>query len=393
MKKAANIPPFLTGTDTLLLRQASLLKGRRIGLVTHSAAINSLGAPTVAQLLANAPGTLTAILSPEHGFSGIAGAGEKVKSHRDPTWKVPILSLYGNTRKPTPAMLKNIDLLVFDLQDIAARPYTYVSTLRNVMEAAAESQIPLIVADRPVPLPNTIDGPLRQPGFESFVSQSPLPMNYGMPPGETALWLAANIPIHLDLHIARMSPYHRESRREPSWPAWIPPSPAMLSWESAWCYTATVFTEAFTNISCGRRSILPFQVFAAPDLNAMDAIDWLQSVRLPGVAFYPHTYAERTADGTATDTFNGVRIVPTDPDQFRPATTSIAILSCLQKLLGPRRLWHQKGARPDFFDLLYGTDSVRLAIQNKIPHNKITAAWARDLRAFQKTRTAALLYT
>lgn len=381
---------FRPGLHALTHARRDWLRGARFGLVTHPAAVDGDGAHA-ADALAAVPGArLGALFGPEHGFFGQAPAGASVPSARHPTLRVPVHSLYGDTRQPTPRMLRGLDALVFDMQDLGARPYTYVSTLRLVMEAAAEHGLPLIVADRPVPLPNVTDGPLVRAPFASFVAAVPAPMSYGMTPGETARWLRRRLDLRLNLRVARMAGYRRQPRREPGWPPWVPPSPAIQSWESAACFPATVFAEAFGDLDHGRGTGLAFQVIGAPWLSSERLLRRLDRHPLPGVVFHPHACVAQTG-AHAGQLVRGVRIVVRDPDAFRPIRTAVTLLACLQQLRGAA-LWGGPGARPDWLDKLFGTDAVRRALLAGESPETLAAAWTDDLRAFAVERRAARLY-
>jgi uncharacterized protein YbbC (DUF1343 family) len=380
---------FSPGIDTLLAQ--GILKGRRVGLISHTAALTSSGA-TSAEALQAAPGVrLISLFAPEHGFFGAAGAGDPVRSRPHPVWRIPVHSLYGARLAPTPAQLKAIDVLVVDLQDLGARCYTYVSTLKHALQAAAAAHRPVIVADRPIPLPVNPDGPMLQPGFESFVGCVRTPFSYAMTPGETALWLRRDLDLDLELTVAEMTGYRRQPHRAPDWPPWVPPSPGIRSWETAACYTATVFTEGVASISCGRTTPLPFQVFGAPWMKGEAMREALDSERLPGVAFHPHPFIP-PSDPYAGRLIPGLRMVVTDPLTFRPILTSVAILAALQKLHGRRRVWGAPGTRPDFFDKLYGTDAVRLALLDGVSAGAMAERWRPELAAFARSRGRALLY-
>jgi len=378
---------FLPGIDTLLSQQKKWIAGKRIGLVTHTAAVDSKGWLSAERLHREA--NLKCIMGPEHGFFGKAGAGKKCSDARHPTWNIPIFSLYGETRKPTSAMLKKVDTIVFDIQDIGARCYTYVSTLRLVLEAAAENKKRVIVADRPIPLPSVTDGPVLDDKFSSFVSMVKTPMSYGMTPGETALWLKNTLGLKLDLKIAQMQGYCRQPERGEDWPSFIPPSPAIVSWESATCFPATVFCEALVSIDCGRKSCLPFQILGAEWTKGAEVAGFLSELKLPGVKFIPHTYNSRPRDRKPL-IINGVWIRVTDRNVFKPILTAVSMIHCLQELYGKNRLW--KAARQDWFDKLFGTDSVRLALLDGEYGRTISARWQKDLSLFNRTRQSLLLY-
>lgn len=376
----------------LVGRHRTWLKGQRLGLVSHPAALAANGDSSVDRI-ARCPGArLAALFGPEHGFFGGATAGESVRTHRHPHIGIPIYSLYGTRRKPTRRMLKDVDTIVFDLQDLGARMYTFVSTLRYVLEAAAELGIQVIVADRPVPLPNVVDGPMLDPAFESFVAMVPVPMVYGMTPGETALFLREHLGLDIDLKVAVMNAYDRSPRRGHGWPPWVPPSQGIRSWESAMCYTATVSGEALPALDCGRGTGLPFQVFGAPWMDGREVCGALGRARLRGVRFLPHPYVAAAGrhEGRLLD---GVRMVVHDPNCFRPLRTSVTILSVLGERYGLNRLWRARGTRPRFFDALFGTDLTRRRLLGGDPPADIAAQWREKCTRFKQLRRRHLLYT
>lgn len=380
---------FQPGITTLLEQHRTWLAGRKIGLVCHPASVDRDGVSSAELLLAAGGIRLVSLFGPEHGFFGAATAGEAVRTRRHPCWKIPVYSLYGKHRRPTPAMLKGLDAVVFDLQDLGARPYTYVSTLRYLLEEAARYGTLVIVADRPIPLPRVVDGPMLDPRFESFVAAVPAPVSYGMTPGETALWIKRTIVPQVDLQVAPMRNYHRDPARAPHWPPWVPPSPGIRSWESAACYAATVFGEALPALDYGRGTGLPFQLIGAPWMESLPVCERLSAMRLPGVSFHPHPYQSASEKAGL---LNGIRLVVTRPGIFRPVLTGLSMLHVLEALYGRRRLWKAPGTRPDFFDKLMGTDTVREALLDGEPPRRIEATWHRGLREFNKAREAVLLY-
>jgi len=382
---------FAPGINTLLESHGHWLENRKVGLVSHPAAIDARGISSVQRFMSVPGMNLIALFGPEHGFFGSGAAGELIHRRQHPFWRIPIHSLYGKTRKPTAGMLRNLDTIVFDLQDLGARPYTYVSTLRYLLEASAEQEKTVIVSDRPVPLPSVVDGPLLDPDFESFVAGIRAPMAYGMTPGETALWLKNDLRLAVDLKIAKMRNYRRQPAREPDWPPWIPPSPGIRSWECAYCYTTTVFCEALPAIDNGRGTALPFQLFGSPWMKSKEVCEHLSSLSLPGVTFHSHQYVAGSG-ATSGLLLDGVRMVVTNPNTFHPVTTGISIISCLQTLYGHRRVWHAPGTRSNFFDKLFGTDAVRKALMDGEQPQAITGHWRRGLAKFRKSRRACLLY-
>lgn len=383
---------FGLGLDVLLDLHSDWLHGQRIGLVSHAAAVDCNGV-TSAERFYRAPDVaLTALFGPEHGFAGLAAAGELTQDEKHSAWGIPVYSLYGATKKPTPAMLEEVDTLVVEFQDLGARPYTYVSTLRLVLEAAAESRKPVIVADRPVPLPLGVDGPVLDPAYETFVGFIPGPMQYGMTPGETARWLVEVLDLKLDLRVAPMLGYHREGVRQSTWPPWAPPSPRIRSWESACLFTGTVFGEAMPALDYGSGTSRSFQLVGAPWLEADPLREWLTDAALPGISFEPVCY--QAASGLyAGMEIEGLQLVITDYQTFRPVTSGITLLTGINTLHGVSKLWEAPGTRPEWFDKLFGTDTVRLALQAGTPAPEITASWQSDLQAFLSKREKHLLYT
>jgi uncharacterized protein YbbC (DUF1343 family) len=212
-----------------------------------------------------------------------------------------------------------------------------------------------------------------------------------MTPGETALWLRRSLGLDVSLRVARMAGYAREPGRRPDWPPWIPPSPSIVSWESAMCFHATVFFEALPGIDHARRTALPFQCVGAPWTRGRELEEFLEDLRLPGVRFHAHRYASRPPTGRGR-VLDGIRLTVTDADAFRPALCGVSIVHALQRLYGRNRVWVRGEARPDFFDKLFGARSVREAILDGEAPRSVAARWMRDLARFRRTRAACRLY-
>jgi uncharacterized protein YbbC (DUF1343 family) len=331
-------------------------------------------------------------MGPEHGYFGRASAGKTCRTARHPDWKIPIYSLYGKNRQPQKKVLKNLDAVIFDLQDLGTRAYTYVSTLQLTLQAAAETGTPVIIVDRPIPLPLTCDGPMLQPQFSSFVAAIPAPLSYAMTPAETALWLQNNSFPNLKLHICKMRGFNRKDPPATQWPPWLRPSPSIITIDTAICFPATVAFEGLPAIDHGRATDMPFQLIGAPFINGIELADYLTSQKLPGIKFHPHRYLSRRADYHPKKTLHGIRLTVTNPTTFRPVLTGISIITAIQKLYGTKRVWNPRNCRPDFFDKLMGTDTVRLDLQSGKTAKQIAAAWLSDLKSFQHIRQQHLLY-
>ena len=339
-----NAPPVIRpGLEALTLDR---LARRRVGLVAHPASVVSDGRHS-AEFLRDAGINLAALFGPEHGFFGRGGAGEDIADSTHADWRIPIFSLYGDTRAPTPAMLDHVDTFVFDIQTIACRAYTYVSTLRLLMEACAAFGKSLFIADRPDPLMLTPpDGPLLDPECASFVGLVPTPFCFGMTPGETALFLRDALSLDaLDLHVVPCPGLSRDQSLRQVFPDWRATSPAIVSLENALCFPLTVFTEALPMLDHARGTPLAFQ-----RLGSLHAdLSTLELPPLPGLRVIPCTYPDKTGRS-----LHGLAFDITDPVAYRPALAAYILLCALQQRLGPA-LWDYPGSRPDFHAKLWGT--------------------------------------
>lgn len=393
------------GIDSLRRQDFGPLRGKRVGLLSHQAALTAGGA-TSAQLLRHTPGLrLVALYGPEHGFFGQASAGEHIHTRQHPDWKIPVYSLYGDRRKPPPEMLDGVDIVVCDLQDLGTRCYTYLATLLNMLVACMEAGVEVLVADRPIPLPHIVDGPMPDLQHASFVAPCVLPMVYGMTPAEAALWMRNNLrqseageqpPLLLSSRLKlSVAPMEGWSRADAAWdggrPDWLPPSPGIKTWEAAMTYAATVFTEALPGIDCGRGTNLSFRVFGAPWLNAEECCPLLAQHGLAGVAFHPYRYTAGTAPYAGKE-LDGIRLSVTDPARFRPVRTSAAILRTLAGRYGDARVWRHEGARPEWFDKLYGSGLARGALESGTPLEQLFASWDEGSENFLRERKSVLLY-
>ena len=391
MVKQSAKQEFSLGIDVLLASHRSWLTGRRVALLSHQAAVCGNGATSAQRLHRELGKGLVALFGPEHGFLGQAGAGVPTYTRQHPDWKIPVYSLYGACRKPTPAMLRRVEVVVCDLQDLGARCYTYLASLRNMLEAASENGVQVVIADRPIPLPNIVDGPVLEPGHASFVGPAAMTMATGMTQAEAALWLQQSLGIKVDLQIVRMQAWARDGRRGADWPEFVPPSPGIRTWESGMTYLATVFSEAMPGIDVGRGTNLAFRTLGAPWLRAQNFCERMNDRGLAGVRFHPHCYVAGVPPYAGRE-LDGVRISVTDPARFHPVAASVHVLHELATMYGPARVWRHKGVRPGWFDQLYGTSTVRQALQRGAPPGEIVATWQNRSRGFAASRKNMLLY-
>ncbi len=389
----------LPGVDVLLQEQADLLRGRRVALLTNASAVTSTLESTVDVFHAHPHIQLVALFSPEHGLYAAVADGAAVASGRDPDTGLPVHSLYGETRRPTPDMLAGVDTIVVDLQDVGVRFYTYLWTLTYVMEAAAEAGLSVIVLDRPNPLGGqAVEGPLLQPGFESFVGRWPIPVRHGMTLGELARYFNATRDMGVDLTVIPVRGWRRSLWWDQTGLAWVPPSPGLPSLESVWAYPGTCFLEG-TNLSEGRGTGLPFQVAGAPWIaqgdgpSARRLAEALNDRRLPGVYFRPIHFTPCTSKW-AGEICGGVQVHILDRSRYEPIRMGLHLIATIRSLYPQRFQWRPTSweGRPPHFDLLVGNDWVRQALEEDQPIEEIAERWRQDVEAFRQARRPYLLY-
>jgi uncharacterized protein YbbC (DUF1343 family) len=344
-----------TGADVLIKRSLELMEGQRVGLVTNHTGRLSSGEFLVDALRAKGV-RVTALFGPEHGIRGAAGAGENVRDSVDAGSGIPVYSLYGKHNTPTEGMLRDIDVLVYDIQDVGARFYTYISTMKLCMEAAAGKGIPYMVLDRPNPLGARVDGPLLEDSLRSFVGPERLPVVYGLTIGELATMMNTKGMlkggVHANLIVVWMEGWSRNMRWTDTGLPWIAPSPNIPTPGTADIYPATCFLEA-TNVSEGRGTTQPFLQLGAPFLNGDTLAARLNARMLPGVRFSPASFTPTFSKHTG-ETCSGAHVTITDLASFRPVVTGLTIIrvlldsapgkvtlnsSSLGRLLGIRRAY------------------------------------------------------
>jgi uncharacterized protein YbbC (DUF1343 family) len=374
----------------VLLRDSlALVRGKRVGLLTNHTGLGSAHATTVELLHARSDLDLVALFSPEHGLAGQAKPGEKVPTDRHEETGLPVYSLYGETLEPQPWMLEGVDVLLFDIQDIGARYYTYVWTMALAMRAAGTAGIPFVVLDRPDPIGGTlVQGNVLDPAFATFVGLYPVPMRHGMTAGELARLLVGEQGLRVDLHVVPVEGWRRGQWYDETGLPWIPPSPNMPTLESAAHYPGTCLFEG-TNLSVGRGTERPFEWIGAPWLDGAELAARLNRHGLPGVRFEPATFTPtRPGDDKWADTeVHGVRFVMTDRAAYDPTRAAVAALVEARALAGDRWRWNVA-----HIDRLAGTDRLRLMIDAGRTPAEITAPWDAQLAAFAPLRARHLLY-
>jgi len=382
------------GSDVLL--GSSRLKGLRVGVVCNHASVDR-GFDHILDRLAQAEGvTLAAIFGPQHGFRSDVQDNMIETPHRDdPHRRVPIYSLYSETREPTAAMLRGLDVLLVDLQDIGARIYTYIYTLANCLTACARHGVPVIVCDRPNPIGGSdVEGATLRAGFESFVGQFPIPMRHGMTIGEIARLFNQEFGLGANLDVAAMEGWQRGMYADATGLPWVMPSPNMPTLDAAIVYPGTVLFEG-TMLSEGRGTTRPFELVGAPWIEAERFARQMNALRLPGAYFRPAVF-EPTFQKHARQPCGGCQIHVTDRATFKPVLTGVALIEMFHRVDPARFAWreppyeYEKEKQP--FDILAGSDQLRTQIERGMPAAEIAASWQDDESAFRRLRTPYLLY-
>ena len=397
-----------TGADELLSADPSPLRGKRVGLITNPTGVTHDLQSLALRLRQRKDFDLVALYGPEHGVRGNAQAGDKVGFGWDPVLGLPLFSLYGKTFKPTGPMLTNIaglvrgspgiptnaalaervDVMVFDIQDVGSRAYTYVGTLSKAMEACAEAGIPIHVLDRPNPLGGLVmEGPvLEAPAWVSLVGIQPIPMRHGMTVGELArLFNARFLAQPAALTVTPVTGWTRSMEFAQSGLPWVMPSPNMPTPETARVYPGQVLLEG-TNLSEGRGTTRPFELFGAPWIQGRELTDALNALRLPGVVFREAWFTPSFSKFRG-ELCGGSQIHVNDASRFRPVVTTLRILETARRLY-PGKLTFQGPT----FDRLMGTASVRPLLESGGDLAPVLARIESDLKAFETLRQPHLLY-
>lgn len=383
----------LAGIDVLLHERFDLVQGRRVGLVTSASGVTRDLTSTTDALWRHPDVSLVALFGPEHGVMASAADAAAVPSLTDPRTGLPVYSLYGATWKPTAEMLRSLDLLLFDIQDVGARFYTYIWTLSYVMEATGEAGIPLIVLDRPNPIGGVVrEGPVLDPDYASFVGRWPIPVRHGLTTGELASLWNDEGNLGVELTVVPCIGWYRNMWWDETGLVWVPPSPAMPSLLTATLYPGTCLLEG-TNLSEGRGTALPFQLAGAVWVDAHRLANALNSLGLPGVRFRPVHFTP-TSSKWAGQLCQGVQIHVTDRDALRPLSVGLHLLRTVRDLWPESFAWRPNTTpgRPPFFDLLIGNGWVRPALDQGVPVEEIVSRWRADLEEFEMRCKPHLLY-
>jgi uncharacterized protein YbbC (DUF1343 family) len=376
------------GIEVLLTDSLRLVRGKRVGLITNRTGRDGNGESDIDLLARRSDVRLVALFSPEHGIRGDENAGQRIQSGRDSATGLPVFSLYGKTLQPTPEMLDSVDVLLFDIQDVGARYYTYMSTMALAMEAAGAKGIPFVVLDRPDPIRgDVVQGDVLDTAYSSFVGRYPVPMRPGMTPGELARMDVGAFGVHVELHVVPAAGWQRHVPYDGTGLPWIPPSPNIPSLESALAYPGTCLFEG-TPLSVGRGTDRAFQWVGAPWLDGQALADALNDYGLEGVRFEAATFTpHHPGDGKFPDTqVHGVRLVATSTDYDAPRA-AVAMLVEAYRMSRGHWSWNVQ-----HFDRLAGTDQLRLGIEAGRSLAQLTSGWTAQLAAFRRLRRPYLIY-
>ncbi len=373
----------LNGVDVLKRDGFRVLAGRKVGLITNHTGIDRDGV-SVVQLLHQAKGVqLAALFSPEHGFAGKLDQA-KIGDARDQGTGLKIISLYGKTRVPTPESLQGVDTLVFDIQDIGARFYTYISTMGGAMRAAAKGGIRFVVLDRPNPIGGTaVQGPVLDQGSESFVGYHTIAVRHGMTMGELAMMFRDEWDLDLDLQVIKMEGWNRTMMFDETGLLWVNPSPNMRCLTQAVLYPGIGLLET-TNLSVGRGTDTPFEVIGAPWIDAVTLAGELNTANLPGARFVPIEFIPESSK-YANESCGGVNIVITNRDAFQPLLSGLTVAATLRRLY--RDDWDTKS-----LNRLLASDKTAAGILAGKSPESLQTAYQEELSAFKQRRAKHLLY-
>ncbi len=381
----------ILGSENFITEHLSLIQGKRVGLLTNPSGINGKLQSTADLFAANPKIDLRALFGPEHGIRGAVNAGEKVQDETDPKTGLPVYSLYGKNRQPSKEMLKNIDVLIVDIQDIGVRAYTYIYTMAMVMKAAAENHIPVIVLDRPNPIGGVaVEGNLVEKGYFSFVGLYPIPYRHGMTIGELAKLFNTEYKINCDLTVIALSGWTRDMLWDKTGLFWIPPSPHVPHWETVLFMSTTGTYGELHTLSEGVGYTSPFEITGAPWIDGAVLADSLNALHLTGVLFRP-LYFKPYYGAFKGQILQGVQLHLTDAVAYKSYSTGFYIMETVMKLYPEHNLFAEK-SRVKMFNKVLGCGWIMQDLINRVPVPQIEKKWQKELERFKQIREKYLIY-
>jgi uncharacterized protein YbbC (DUF1343 family) len=386
-----------TGLEVFLARRCDPVRGQRVGLLSHAAAVDPHYRPAAQLLHESGAVQLAVLFGPEHGLATVAQDLEGVAPGSDPLTGLPVVSLYGQTidsLRPTTQQLDGLEALVIDLVDVGSRYYTFQASMLYCLQAAAQARLRVVVLDRPNPLGGlTVEGPTVRPGFASFVGASPVATRHGLTLGELALFYRARLGLDVDLVVVPCEGWRRAAYFDQTGLSWVMPSPNMPALETALVYPGQCLIEG-TNLSEGRGTTRPFELCGAPGVDAAALARRLAAEELPGVVFRP-AWFRPTFQKHAGRTCGGVQLHVTDRDAFRPVRTGLAVLAALRQAaegFAWRTEPYEFVADRPAIDLLFGSDRERVGLEAGQGWRELARAWEDEEEAFRQERRPFLLY-
>lgn len=367
----------------------SVWKGRRLGIVTNYTGVDAKFRRTVDRLIEEGAHVVR-LFTAEHGFYGVAQAGAHIESETDQKTGIEIVSLYGKSKDLPPEIIKDVDLLLFEFQDIGVRFYTYISTMFRVMKSASTAKVPFMVLDRPNPLGGMVEGAGVEEGFHSFVSEYNVPIRHGLTLGELAQLYKEENELELQLIIVPVEGWSRNQQFHELPMQWIPPSPNMPTYETAQIYPGTGFFEG-TNVSEGRGTALPFQWIGAPWINGEKLADALNELHLPGVRFRPVAF-QPTISKHQGVRVEGVQIHLVNADQLKPTYIGLQMIAAIKRLYPDHFNWLPPFNGRHFIDLLWGSSRYREELDQGRNPDEIWQEWQQHARDFEQRRKPYLIY-
>ena len=374
----------IPGVEVLLSDSIHLVRGKRVGLITNHSGRDRTGTSTI-DLLYKAPGVrLTALFAPEHGLRGAAQAGESVESSVDSATRVPIYSLYGATQVPTPQMLANVDVIVYDIQDVGARVYTYEWTMALVADSVKK---PFIVLDRPDPVRgDRVEGGVLDPKYRSFIGQYPVALRYGLTPGELLRYLVGTGQVHADVNVVPMKNWRRSMWWEATGLTWRNPSPNLRDMDATLLYTGTVFFEG-TNATEGRGTAQPFRSVGAKWLTDAGAIARELNAKGLGVRFDSVSRPVEQGFKFGGDTIPMILMTVTDRNRVKPIEVGAHLLREIYKRHAAEWHWRQSG-----IDRLFGSDRLRLAVEREGGIEELLPVLTKESEEFRRQSEQYWIY-
>jgi uncharacterized protein YbbC (DUF1343 family) len=376
------------GIDQLASADFAPLKGRRVGFITNQTSVNQTGQMSRQVLQQGLGPGLAALFGPEHGLDTRTRAGDHVANAKDPITGLQAFSLYGQTRKPTRAMLDGLDVLVFDIQDIGVRSYTYISTMALAMEACGEAGKDFIVLDRPNPLGGTlVQGPPMQEAYRSFVGQVPVPYRHGLTIGELAKMIIAKgwIKANPKLSVIPMQGWRRQMTWADTSLNWVPTSPNIPNWDSPFYCATTGILGELKDVDIGIGTDKPFHFAAARGVNGVELAQFLTAQSFTGVTFKPYQSIVKPG-------FSGVELVIDARGNADLMALSMLLIQEIVRRSNGALLRASTSGAKDLFNKVYGSDALSTALQNETPWQDLASAWQPSLEAFKRDRSEFLLY-